>query len=106
MGLLFVAAGTANPSDVIGWTIAAIVLVVLLIILSFVPVGLWIKARDAGAKVDMIDLIGMRMRRTPPAKIVLPYIKAAQAGLDLDVKKLEGFYLAGGNVERVVEAMI
>ncbi|MCL2677828.1 MAG: flotillin-like FloA family protein [Clostridiales bacterium] len=70
------------------------------------PVSLWVKARNAGVKVGMIDLMGMRMRRTPPAKIVLPYIRAIQAGLNLNVRQLESHYLVGGNAENVVDAMI
>ncbi|MEG1537189.1 MAG: flotillin-like protein FloA [Clostridiales bacterium] len=83
-----------------------IVLVVLMIILRFIPVGLWISALAAGAKVSIIDLIGMRLRRVSPAKIVNPLIKADKAGLSVPVSKLEAHYLAGGNVDRVVNALI
>ena len=106
MGLSLAVTDITNPLCMIGWVIAIIVLIVLLVILRFLPVGLWIKARNSGFKVGMIDLIGMRLRRTPPAKIVLPYIRAIQAGLSLDVRQLESHYLVEGNVERVVDAMI
>lgn len=86
--------------------IAAIVLVVIIIILSFVPIRLWISALAAGAKVGIIDLIGMRLRRVSPAKIVNPLIKADKAGLGVKVSQLEAHYLAGGNVDRVVNALI
>ena len=49
----------------------------------------------------------MRLRRVPPSRIVHPLIKAGKAGLaDVTVDKLEAHYLAGGNVDRVVDALI
>ena len=83
-----------------------IIVVVLIVIFSFVPIGLWISALAAGAKVGIFDLIGMRLRRVAPAKIVNPSIKAEKAGLAVPVSKLEAHYLAGGNVDRVIDALI
>jgi len=83
-----------------------IVFILLLVILAFVPIGLWISALAAGVKVGIVDLIGMRLRRVSPAKIVNPLIKAEKAGLDVKVTQLEAHYLAGGNVDRVVNALI
>ena len=48
----------------------------------------------------------MRLRRVKPAKIVMPLIKARKAGLNLGVNQLEAHYLAGGNVDNVVNALI
>ncbi|GAB4268714.1 hypothetical protein Tfer_3128 [Thermincola ferriacetica] len=84
----------------------AVGLIALAIILSFIPVGLWISALAAGVKIGIITLIGMRLRRVPPAKIVNPLIKAVKAGLNVTVNQLEAHYLAGGNVDRVVDALI
>ena len=86
--------------------VVVLVIIVLAIILAFVPVGLWISALAAGVKVGIVDLIGMRLRRVSPAKIVNPLIKAEKAGLDVKVSQLEAHYLAGGNVDRVVNALI
>lgn len=83
----------------IGFVIAAV-------FLHFVPIGLWISALAADVHVGIFTLIGMRMRRVPPAKIVMPLIKANKAGLDVNVNQLEAHYLAGGNVDRVVDALI
>jgi uncharacterized protein YqfA (UPF0365 family) len=88
-----------------------LVLLVLIIIgfsvlFSFIPLRLWIAALAAGVRVGIITLIGMRLRRVVPAKVVEPLIKATKAGLELNVNKLEGHYLAGGNVDRVVNALI
>lgn len=76
------------------------------VFLHFVPLGLWISAIAAGVRVGIVTLVGMRLRRVPPAKIVLPLIKANKAGLDINVNQLEAHYLAGGNVDRVVDALI
>ena len=72
----------------------------------FVPIGLWISALAAGVKVGLFNLVGMRLRRVPPQKIVMPLIKAIKAGLDMDTSKLEAHYLAGGNVDKVIDALI
>lgn len=85
---------------------AIIIIVIIIIVLSFIPVGLWISALAAGVKVGIIDLIGMRLRRVSPAQIVIPLIKADKAGLNLKVSQLEAHFLAGGNVDRVVNALI
>lgn len=76
------------------------------VFLHFVPLGLWISAIAAGVRVGIFTLVGMRLRRVPPANIVLPLIKANKAGLDVNVNQLEAHYLAGGNVDRVVDALI
>lgn len=82
------------------------IIIAVVVILSFIPVGLWISALAAGVKIGIITLIGMRLRRVPPAKIVNPLIKADKAGLMVTVNQLEAHYLAGGNVDRVVDALI
>ncbi|MBO8164107.1 MAG: flotillin-like protein FloA [Brevibacillus sp.] len=86
--------------------IIAVVIVLLSIFLSFVPIMLWISALASGVRVGMVTLIAMRLRRVVPAKIVNPLIKARKAGLDLSTNQLESHYLAGGNVDRVVDALI
>lgn len=83
-----------------------LVIIGVVVIFSFIPVGLWISALAAGVRVGIITLIGMRFRRVPPARIVNPLIKSIKAGLDISVNQLEAHYLAGGNVDRVVNALI
>lgn len=78
----------------------------LIFILSFVPLGLWISAVAAGVKISIFSLIGMRLRRVTPRKVIVPLIKAQKAGLDVTTNQLESHYLAGGNVDRVVNALI
>lgn len=83
-----------------------IIVIVLIILFTFIPIGLWIASIAAGVPVGLVNLIGMRLRRVVPAKIVLPLIKATKAGLKVSVDKLEAHYLAGGNVDRVIDAWI
>ena len=83
-----------------------VILVALSIILTFVPLGLWISALAAGVRIGIFNLIGMRLRRVIPSRIVNPLIKATKAGIPVSVDKLEAHYLAGGNVDRVVNALI
>jgi uncharacterized protein YqfA (UPF0365 family) len=83
------------------------VIVFLSFFFSFVPVGLWISAGAAGVKVGIMTLVGMRLRRVIPSRIVNPLVKAYKAGLnDLKIDQLEAHYLAGGNVDKVVNALI
>ncbi len=83
-----------------------LIIIVLSVILTIVPVALWISAIAAGVRVSIFTLIGMRLRRVIPARIVNPLIKAHKAGLDVSINQLESHYLAGGNVDRVVNALI
>ena len=82
------------------------VLLILMLFFYFVPVGLWITAVFSGVRVSIGTLIGMRLRKVPPADIIRPLISAEKAGLDLDIGQMEAHYLAGGNVGRVVTALI
>ncbi len=84
--------------------VAAFILIVLFF--SFVPVRLWIATRASGVKLKIISLIGMRLRKIPPSRIANPLIKAIKAGIEMTTNMLEQHYLAGGNVDRVVDALI
>ncbi len=94
------------PELIILFIFVVLIIIFLTILFSFIPVGLWISAMAARVSVGIFALVGMRLRRVVPARIVMPLIKATKAGLDASVNKLEGHYLAGGNVDRVVNALI
>lgn len=86
-----------------------ILCVIALLIVGFfvvVPVGLWISAVAANVKVGIFNLVGMKLRRVVPKKIIFPLIKATKAGITVTVNQLEAHYLAGGNVDSVVNALI
>ena len=91
-----------------GGPIILIAVIVILVVLffQFVPVALWISALAAGVRVGIWTLVGMRLRRVVPARIVIPLIKAVKAGINIPINKLEAHYLAGGNVDRVVNSLI
>ena len=83
-----------------------IAIIAIAIFFHFVPVGLWISAMAAGVNVGIFTLVGMRLRRVSPQRIILPLIKANKAGLNVNVNQLEAHFLAGGDVDRVVDALI
>jgi uncharacterized protein YqfA (UPF0365 family) len=90
-----------------GYIVLAVAVVLLLwLFFYFVPVGLWVSALAAGVPVGPMTLIGMRLRKVNPHRVIFPMIAAWKAGLKLSVSDLEAHYLAGGNVDRVARALI
>ena len=86
--------------------IAAIVIILLIVFFAVIPVGMWISAVASGVKISIFSLVGMKLRRVKPVKIVSPLIKATKAGINVTTNQLEAHYLAGGNVDNVVNALI
>lgn len=86
--------------------IAVLAIIFIALFFRFVPVGLWITAYFSGAKVGIGNLVGMRLRRVVPSYIITPLIKATKAGLKISTDELEAHYLAGGNINLVVDALI
>ena len=95
-----------GPDTIIILIAVVLGIVVLSVFFTFVPVMLWISALAAGVKISIFTLVGMRLRRVIPSRVVNPLIKAHKAGLDVTTNQLESHYLAGGNVDRVVNALI
>ena len=89
-----------------GIVLIVVILIAIIVFLSFVPLNLWISALASGVHVSIFTLVGMRIRRVSPAKIVVPLIKAEKAGLHMEISKMEAHYLAGGNLDRVITALI
>ena len=102
--LLTLAAGAQIVLVVVLIIAALVVLVFLAFVARFF--GLWIQALVSGAKVGFGSLIGMWLRKVNPRTIVLSRIQAVKAGLSISSDQLETHYLAGGNVPRVVNALI
>ena len=85
--------------------IAAVALLVFfLLIINFV--GVWFRAKIANAPVAFFNLVAMRFRKVPVGEIVDTRITAVKAGIDIDSDLLEAHYLAGGNIQQVVLALI
>jgi len=79
-------------------------LVVIGIFMHFL--GVWIRALMSGAKVSLWSLVGMKLRRIPPAMIVDARISMIKAGLHISTDELEAHVLAGGDILNVVKALI
>lgn len=81
-------------------------IVLLIIFFYFVPVSLWITAQFSNVKVGLLELVFMRIRKVPPSLIVNSLITSTKAGIELTTSDLETHYLAGGNVPKVIRALI
>ena len=102
--LLAIDAGVAS---IVGPIIIIVLIIIFLAVLfSFVPMKLWIEAMASGVRVGIGQLVGMRLRGIAPVRIIYPMIKAVKAGLTVQLPRLETHYMAGGNVDRVVNALI
>ncbi|KOH44230.1 flotillin-like protein FloA [Sunxiuqinia dokdonensis] len=82
------------------------IFVLLMIILYFIPIGLWFSALVSGVRISLMQLFLMRFRKVPPSVIVRALIEGTKAGIKLDRDKLEAHYLAGGKVDMVVHALV
>ena len=85
------------PELVFSGITLVVVLILISVFFTFFPLGLWISAIAAGVKVSIFTLVGMRLRRVIPSRVINPMIKAHKAGLDVSINQLESHYLAGGN---------
>jgi uncharacterized protein YqfA (UPF0365 family) len=83
---------------------AVIVLIVFFVVISFI--NIWIQARMTGAPVSFLTLLSMKLRRVPIGLVVQSRITAVKAGLPLSTDQLEAHYLAGGDVNQVVRALV
>jgi uncharacterized protein YqfA (UPF0365 family) len=86
--------------------IIAGVIALVLFYFIFSYLALWLQALVSGAKVGLINIIFMRFRKVPPKLIVESKIMAVKAGIEIPTDDLESHFLAGGNVSRVVQALI
>lgn len=92
---------------------AILVVVAFMLALVLFSYGkLWLQAFVSNARVSMWSLIGMSLRQVHAKTIVDAKIMAMQAGVGTDpetgitTRRLEAHYLAGGNVPRVIRALI
>jgi len=86
--------------------IALAVIVFFALFFYFIPFGLWVSAVSAGVKVSIFSLVGMRLRRVVPSRVINPLIKGTKAGLSISQNQLESHLLSGGRVDNVVDALI
>ena len=94
-------------NSAIGWVIGLGVVVVLIaVILALLPIKYWFRCLVSGTYLPMSKLFGMKLRGVNLSIIIDSYINAKKAGLDVNVSDLENHVLAGGNVNKVVMALI
>ncbi|MBA3648342.1 MAG: flotillin-like protein FloA [Chitinophagales bacterium] len=86
--------------------VAAVVIIAIFLFLYIVPLNLWITAWVAGAPIGIGQLVAMRIRKVPPSLVVNALINSTKAGLKVSSNEIETHYLAGGNVNQVIRAMI
>lgn len=87
--------------------LGVLVIICLIVFFYYVPFFLWISARVSGVKISLLQLFLMRIRKVPASVIVRAIIEAHKAGLsDVSRDDLEAHFLAGGNVEKVVHALV
>ena len=89
---------------IFGGISALIVLVGAIVLFNFFTI--WLRAWTSGAKVSYGDLIALRLRGVPVGPVVNVRITAIKSGLPLSIDELSTHFLAGGNIEAVVQALI
>lgn len=83
-----------------------VVILFLAIFISLVPMKAWMRALVSGCHISMTQLIGMKLRKVDCKLIISNYILAQKAGLKVTVSELETIYMAGGHLEKLVDALI
>ncbi len=95
--------------QVVLWMLAGIagLLALVFMFLFMKYFNLWLRGFVTRAKIGPFNLVFMSLRKVNPQVIVDAKIMAVQAGLtDVSTQGLEAHFLAGGNVRRVVQALI
>jgi uncharacterized protein YqfA (UPF0365 family) len=105
---MFLLAQTNDTWGPVVWGVLIVVLIALLVIFGvlFQFLGLYVRALVSGARVSLLELIGMRLRKVNATVIVNSRIQAIRAGLQITQPEMESHMLAGGDVQRVIAAMI
>jgi len=80
--------------------------IALFIFFYFLPINLWFTAQLSGVRVSLLNLLLMRLRKVSPSLVVNSMIISTKAGLNISSNDIETHYLAGGNVNRVIKALI
>ena len=94
-----------QPLYLLGWGVVGVLaLVFFIIIINFLAI--WVRALVSGARVTYLELLALRLRNVPVGLIVDNRINAVKSGLDIAIDQLNAHFLAGGNVEMVVRALI
>lgn len=91
---------------VVLYIVLAVVLVGISVFIGMVPMRVWIRTLVSGCHIPMTKLIGMRLRKLNCKLIIENYILAQKAGLSLTISDLETHFMAGGHIDKLVDALI
>ncbi len=94
-----------NPEFSIIFTIIGAIIAFFLL-LYLLPVNLWFTAQLSNVKISLLNLVLMRLRKVSPALVTNAMITSTKAGLKITSNEIETHYLAGGNVNKVIKALI
>jgi uncharacterized protein YqfA (UPF0365 family) len=92
--------------QIVLYVVLGLLAVGFVVVLAVVPTKTWFVALVSGAHISMTRLVGMKLRRIKVAALVDAYIQATKAGLNIDIVDLETHYMAGGDVNKVVNSLI
>lgn len=88
------------------YSILGLLLVFVAVFIGMVPMKVWIRTLVSGCHIPMTKLIGMRLRKLDCKLIIDNFILAQKAGLNIQISELETHFMAGGHVDKLVDAMI
>lgn len=104
---MFIASSSSNASGLtIIFSLIAVLAVIIVIAIIAKFFKTWLRARLAQAPVSMANMLGMWLRKVPYPLVVDTRITAVKAGLAVTTDKLEAHFLAGGDIENCVLALI
>ncbi|HWL00650.1 MAG TPA: flotillin-like FloA family protein, partial [Parapedobacter sp.] len=81
-------------------------IVAFFVLLYLLPVNLWFTAQLSGVRINLLNLLLMRLRKVPPSLVTNAMITSTKAGLDITSNEIETHFLAGGNANNVIKALI
>lgn len=81
-------------------------IIAFFLLLYILPINLWFTAQLSGVKINLLNLVLMRLRKVSPSLVTNAMITSTKAGLNLTTNEIETHYLAGGNVNNVIKALI
>lgn len=93
-----------NPITLIFIIVGSII--ALFLFLYLLPINLWFTAQLSGVRINLLNLVLMRLRRVPPSLVVNAMITSTKAGLNITSNEIETHFLAGGHVNNVIKSLI
>ena len=89
----------------IAFGIFALIMFILMIVVMSLG-ATWLRAFVSGARVTFMELIALKLRAIPVKTIVETRITLVKSGINVSVDDLSTHYLAGGNVNMVMQGLL